>query len=52
MATGVLRKFAGEWYDKHRFHDDLTPQKAAGFAAHALDKVRDALRYQEGRDAD
>lgn len=51
-ATSVLRPFARDWYGLHRFRDDLTQEKAAGFAAHALDRVRDALRYQEGlRDA-
>lgn len=51
MATSTLRGFARDWYALHNFRGDLTPEKAGGFAAHALDKVRGALRYQEGRDA-
>ncbi|GEM_PF-455091 len=52
VATKPLGKFAGEWYSKHRFSKDLTLAKSRGFAAHALDKVRDALSYQEERDAE
>jgi hypothetical protein len=49
-STKVMRKFAGEWYSLHNFKNDLSVDKARGFAAHAIDKVRDALAYQEGRD--
>jgi hypothetical protein len=48
VATSVLRPFARGWYGVHNFRDDLTLEKAGGFVAHALEKVRDALRYQEG----
>jgi hypothetical protein len=51
VATGVVRQFAGEWYSKHNFQKDLTLRKTKGFAAHAVNKVRDALRYQEERHA-
>ncbi len=51
VATGVVKQFAGEWYSLHKFQQDITLRKTKGFAAHAVDKVRDALRYQEERDA-
>lgn len=51
VATGVVRQFAGEWYGKHRFQNDITPRAMKAFAAHAVDKVRDALKYLETRDA-
>jgi hypothetical protein len=50
-ATSILKPFAEGWYGIHNFRDDLTLEKTGGFAAHALDKVREALRYQEGLDA-
>lgn len=50
VATGPMRQFAGEWYSKHNFQKDLTLKKTKGFMAHAVDKVRGALRYQEERD--
>ena len=49
VATSVMRQFAGDWYSLHNFRDDVTPSKARGFTAHALDKVRGALRYMENR---
>ncbi|MBK8915016.1 MAG: hypothetical protein IPM64_10530 [Phycisphaerales bacterium] len=52
VATGVVRKFAGEWYSLHNFQKDITLRKARGFAAHAVDKVREALKYQETRGDD
>lgn len=45
-----MRRFAGEWYKKRIHLRDMSLGKARGFAAHALDKVREALAYQEGRD--
>lgn len=51
VATGAVRQFAGEWYGKHKWQQDITLRKTKGFAAHAVDKVRDALRFQEARDA-
>lgn len=51
VATGVVRQFAGEWYSLHKFQQDITLRKTKGFAAHAIDKVRGALRLQEERDA-
>ncbi|HEX8915057.1 MAG TPA: hypothetical protein VF796_22085 [Humisphaera sp.] len=50
VATSVLVDFAVGWYGLHDFRDDITPEKAGGFVAHALDLVRGALVYQEGRD--
>jgi hypothetical protein len=52
VATEPMREFAGEWYSKHNFQKDLTLRKTKGFTAHAIDKVRGALRYQEERDVD
>ena len=51
VTTGVVRQFAGEWYSKHKWQQDITLRKTRGFAAHAMDKVRDAFRYREARDA-
>jgi hypothetical protein len=48
-ATAVVKKFAGEWYGKHQFQKTLTLRKTKFFAAHAIDKVRDSLRFKEGR---
>jgi hypothetical protein len=50
VSTSIMRSFAGDWYVKHRRLEDISPETAQGFAAHAVDKVRDALAYQEGRD--
>lgn len=52
IATGGVREFAGDWYRKHNFEQDLTLAKTRGFTAHAVDKVRDALRFQEVRDGE
>lgn len=49
VATGPVRQFAGEWYSKHGFQQDLTLRKTRGFTAHAIDKVQGALRHQEER---
>jgi hypothetical protein len=49
VATSVMRKFAGDWYIKHNFKGDLSVPKAKDFASYAIDKVRGALAYQEGR---
>jgi len=52
VVTSVVKQFAGEWYSLHKFQQDITLRQAKGFAAHAVDKVRDALRFQEDRNAD
>lgn len=52
VATNPVRRFAGDWYSKHNFRHDLSLRQARGFTAHAIDKVRDALRYQEERGGD
>lgn len=52
VTTGVVRQFAAEWYSLHKFQQDITLRKTKGFTAHAIDKLRDALRFQEERDAD
>lgn len=51
VSTSIMRTFAGEWYAKHRRLDDMDLKAARGFSAHAVDKVREALAYQEGRGA-
>jgi hypothetical protein len=48
----VLEDFAGKWYSKHNFKGGITRDKAQGFVAHAMDKMRDALQYAGGTDAD
>lgn len=49
VATRPLQVFAGQWYAKRVRLADVSLGVARGFAAHALDKVREALAYQEGR---
>lgn len=51
VTTGVVKQFAGEWYSKHKWQKDITARKTKAFAAHAVEKVRDAFRYQEARNA-
>jgi len=51
VTTGVVKQFAGEWYSLHKFQDDITLRKTKGFAAHAVEKVQGAFKYQEERDA-
>ena len=48
MCTSIMRTFAGEWYTKHNYLNDMSLRKAQGFVAHAIEKVRDAMVYQEG----
>lgn len=50
VATRIMRDFAGQWYTKHIRQRDMSLKTAKGFVAHAIDKVREALAYQEGRD--
>jgi hypothetical protein len=50
QAALIVQTFAGEWYVKHRYHDDLTPAKAKGFTSHALTKLSDELRIRGERD--
>ena len=49
-STVVLEDFAGIWYSKHNFRGGITREKAGGFVAHALDKMREALQYTGGKD--
>ena len=44
-----LRTYSAEWFGKLSFLDDWSPERARGFTAHAVDKLRDALRHQEGQ---
>lgn len=46
LATKPIEKFARDWFSVHNFRDDLTLEKSKGFAAHAIDKLRDAMRYE------
>ena len=52
VSASAMRGFAGKWYKKHNFQEDLTLDKTRGFAAHAVDKLRDSLRYHGGEDDD
>lgn len=47
-STVIVEEFAGTWYSKHNFHGGITREKAGGFVAHALDKMREALQYTGG----
>lgn len=51
-ASSALTDFAGTWYSKHNFEGGITERKAGGFTAHALDKMRDALRHVGGGHAE
>jgi hypothetical protein len=50
QAALIVKGFAGDWYSKHRFHDDLTLPKARGFVSHALTKLGDELKIRGERD--
>lgn len=50
-STRAVEDFAGRWYSKHNFHGGITREKAAGFVAHALDKMRAALKHSGGSHA-
>ncbi len=50
VTTASMRQFAGEWYSRHRWLQDITLRKTKGFTAHAIDKVRDAMAFREARD--
>ena len=50
VATTAVKKFASEWYGKHRYQQDISLRKVKGFVVHAIDKVRDAFKFQEARD--
>jgi hypothetical protein len=50
QAALIVRDFAGDWYSKHRFHDDLTLTKARGFVSHALTKLGEELKIRGERD--
>jgi hypothetical protein len=49
VCSQMVRRFAGEWYSKHNWEGGITPRKAQGFAAHAIDKMQFALK-QKGAD--
>jgi hypothetical protein len=50
-TTVIMRAFARDWLGKNRFHldKDLSRRDAAGFAAHALTKIRAELSRRSGR---
>jgi hypothetical protein len=50
-STVTLEDFARGWYRKHDFHGGITREKASGFIAHALDKMRESLQYTGGTHA-
>ncbi len=45
----IVETYAGAWYSKHNFLNDITPHKVRDFANYALKKLRDEL---ERRGAD
>jgi hypothetical protein len=45
----IVRDFAGEWYSKHRFLQDITPEKSRRFANYALFKLRSELEVRGAR---
>ena len=50
VCTSVLKEYAGDWYSKHNYLADMSLDTAQRFVAYALQKVRDAMQYQEDRD--
>lgn len=44
QASGIVETFAGAWYSKTRFEEELSREKTAGFIAYALTKMRRELR--------
>lgn len=48
VCASIVTGFAGTWYSKHVYLDDVTVLKARNFSAQALDLVRQAFVYQEG----
>jgi hypothetical protein len=44
QASKILETFAGEWFSKANYRGGITPRKAAGFVAHAMDKLRAELQ--------
>jgi hypothetical protein len=46
VCSMMVRRFAGEWYKKHNWQQGITPRKARGFAAHAIDKMQFALKQK------
>jgi hypothetical protein len=39
----IVERYAGAWYSKHNFLQDITPRKVGSFANYALKKLRDEL---------
>jgi hypothetical protein len=39
----IVERYAGAWYSKHNFLQDLTPRKAGNYANYALKKLRDEI---------
>lgn len=44
QAAGILEQYAGEWYSKKRFQDQLSPQLAGNFVSYAMYKMRSELQ--------
>jgi hypothetical protein len=49
VCSRMVRRFGGEWYSKQNWEGGITPRKAQGFVAHALEKMQFALQ-QKGAD--
>ena len=44
QASRIVEEFAGGWYSKARWQNDLTPDRTARFVAYAMKKIRGELR--------
>jgi hypothetical protein len=48
VCSGIVKKFAHQWYGKANWEGGIMPHKVRAFTAHALDKMAMALRYKGG----
>ncbi len=52
VSSQMLRKFAGDWYSRSNWEGGVTPRKAKGFTAHAIDKIKFALEQKRTGDGE
>jgi hypothetical protein len=50
VCSRMVRRFGGEWYSKQNWEGGITPRKAQGFAAHAIEKMQFALQQKRADD--
>lgn len=48
-AAVIVRRYAGDWYDKTRFETGVTPAKVKVFASYGLKKLQDELAARGAR---